>query len=121
MHRYNDPTLCLKREREDYPGLSIEYGRMARAQFLKLAWASVASRKYENEERDCDLERAVGTRHCLLGGTWEHRRPHTRSGSHKVGRAVGLAVKGSHKQGQPGLSQDTLVFAAQCEPEAEPG
>lgn len=37
MHRYNDPTFALKREREDYPGLSIEYGRMALAQFLKLA------------------------------------------------------------------------------------
>jgi hypothetical protein len=37
MDRYNDPTIALRKEREDYPGLSIEYGHMARAQFLKSA------------------------------------------------------------------------------------
>jgi len=43
MDSYNNPTFALKREREDYPGLIIEYGHMARVQFLKLT--GVASRK----------------------------------------------------------------------------
>jgi hypothetical protein len=43
MDSYNNPTFALNREQEDYPGLIIEYGRMVRVQFLKLA--GVASRK----------------------------------------------------------------------------
>ena len=37
MDRYNDPTFARRRGLEDYPGLSIECGLMARVQFLKLA------------------------------------------------------------------------------------
>jgi hypothetical protein len=37
MDRYNDATFALRKGREDYPGLSIEYGHMARVQSLKLA------------------------------------------------------------------------------------
>lgn len=108
IDRYNNPTFALKREREDYPGLSIEYGRMTRVQFLKLAGVGQCCVAYNMK-----MMSVVATRRGLselklpVGGNMG-----TPTSAHEkwlLQSTMGLAVKGSHKQGRPGLNQGTCV------------